>query len=112
MAKATNEHIGQMRERIAIERFTASQNATGEETGSWATLSTVWTEVKYSAVGSDEEQLSEKKTAVTSTVFRIRYNTDVTQKDRILYRSEYFDILSILHDGGRVYTTLEAKLRE
>lgn len=55
MAKATNEHIGQMRERIAIERFTASQNATGEETGSWATLATVWTEVKYSAVGSDED---------------------------------------------------------
>ena len=112
MAKATNEHIGQMRERIAIERFTASQNATGEETGSWATLSTVWTAVKYNLTGSDEEQLSEKKTAITSTVFRIRYNTSVIQKDRILYRSEYFDILSITHDPGRVYTTLEAKLRE
>ena len=107
MAKATNEHIGQMRERIAIERFTASQNATGEETGSWATLSTVWTAVSYNEVGSDEKQ-----TAITSTAFRIRYNTAVIQKDRILYRSEYFDILSITHDPGRVYTTLEAKLRE
>lgn len=111
MAKA-KEHIGQMRERIVIERFTAGQNATGEETGSWATLSTVWAEVKYNLVGSDEVQLSDKKTAVTSTVFRIRYNTAAIQKDRVLYRSEYFDILSITHDPGRVYTTLEAKLRE
>jgi len=44
--------------------------------------------------------------AVTSTSFTIRYRTDVTEQNRVVYNSKYYDIHAILEIGRKRFLKL------
>lgn len=111
MAKQVDT-IGAMRERVELQNVTEAQSTSGFPAETWATAATVWAEVTYSILPSDESQMADRKVAVQVANFRIRMRTDVTEKTRILYRSNYFDIAAIEETPGREFLILQAEKRK
>ena len=105
-----DEKVGAMRERITIQVVSETQSSTGYPAQSWGTYATRWASVKNTGGGEDEE--SGQKTATRGTVFTIRYDISVTEKHRILYRSNLYDIKAILHYADRRYTEIETELKK
>ena len=103
--------IGTLDRKIVIERYTATRDAYGGEVVTWAILATVWAGVEYGQKISDEKQDTAKQIATKNIVFNIRYSTAYTEKDRILFESEYYDILNITHLGRKRFTVIEAERR-
>ena len=99
---------GQMDRRITIETLTATRGLSGAQKRSWATLATVWAEeMDYSSGGEFYE--ANEKTAINKTKFRVRYLSTITETERILYDSNYYDILHIKVIGRKRYMILTAE---
>lgn len=109
---ATKEQIGTMRERVTLQNVTEVQSTSGYAAETWATAGIVWAEVTYRILPSGEEQMADRKTAVQVVNFRIRTRGDVTEKTRILYRGEYFDIVAIEYTPAREFMVLQGEKRE
>jgi len=88
---------GQLDRRITIEQNTPGHDAAGAPTESWATLATVWAEVRPAAGREffDAQQI----VAEAKVVFRIRYRSDVDHKMRVSYAGNLYDIHGIAELG-------------
>jgi SPP1 family predicted phage head-tail adaptor len=104
--------IGAMRERVIIQNVTEAQSTSGFPAETWADTATVWAEVTYSILPSDEDAIADKKTAIQVALFRIRTRTDTTEKSRLSYRSELFDIKAIEFTPGREFMILQAEKKK
>lgn len=109
MDKTQDTRIGHLRERITIQQCTTEPNGYGEEIETWSTLANVWCSIAYNANTSAEDITSGRQTATTDARFQLRYRTDVTNKMRILHRTQLYDIVSITHSQDLFWTVLEAK---
>ena len=98
---------GQLDRRIVIERNTPATDSLGEPIDSWATLATVWAEVREPR--GREFFAGEQRVAEIDTVFIIRHRTDVTPRDRINYNANLYDIQFIGEIGRRVGLEIMAK---
>jgi SPP1 family predicted phage head-tail adaptor len=104
--------IGAMRERVIIQNVTEAQSTSGFPAETWAETATVWAEVNYSILPSGEEANADKKTAIQVALFRIRTRTDTTEKSRLSYRSDIFDIVAIEFTPGREFMILQGEKRK
>jgi SPP1 family predicted phage head-tail adaptor len=89
--------VGALDQRIVLQTFTTAKNGKGEDIRTYSTLDTVWANVVYN--GGSEPYEADQKVAVSEVLFTIRYRDDFSQVDRILWDSEYYDILS--KDGNK-----------
>lgn len=97
---------GKRNQRITIERKTVTRNAIGEEVDTWATFDTVWAEAhptrgrEFFAAGQMQ--------ARADVMFRILYRSDLTEEDRVVWRSENYEIVAPPVDvaGAREVTEL------
>lgn len=105
------EKVGTLRERIVIESLSEAQSTSGHPAQSWSTLATVWAAVDYRQLPSDEKEMTGRKVAEQVVLFTVRYRSDVTEKHRISYNSQYYDITSIAIDPAKFYMTLEGQKR-
>jgi len=105
-----DEKVGTMRERITIQAVTETQSSTGYPAESWGTYATRWAAVTNTTGKEDEE--SGQKTATRKTTFMIRYDVNVTEKHRVTYRNNTYDVTAVLHNADRRYTELETQLRK
>lgn len=98
--------------RIVVERSTETVNVVGDRVDTWATLLTIWASSDYK--GGKEEYESAEKTAIGERKFTVRYSaaSSVTEKDRILYNSQYFDIRAINEIGRRDYLEFICDVRK
>jgi len=89
---------GMMDRSIIIEQFSESRDAIGgTSAGSWSTFVTVW--AGKQDVKGREYFGSDRKNAEIDTIFRIRYVSGITNKMRINYGGNYYDIYSIAEIG-------------
>lgn len=88
-----------MDRRITIEQNTPTRSAAGAEVEAWATLATLWAEVNPR--GGRETFAAQATQAETTTVFRIRFRSDIARKMRINYGGNLYDIASIAEVGTR-----------
>ena len=98
---------GKLDRRITIQTLTATRGASGAQKRTWATLVTVWAEINYKAGGEVYE--AKEKTAINKVKFRVRYLSTITETERILYDSNYYDILHIEVIGRNRYMILTAE---
>ena len=105
-----DEKVGAMRERITIQAVTETQSGTGYPAESWGTYATRWAAITNTTGSEDEE--SGQKTATRKTTFTIRYDVNVTEKHRVTYRNNTYDVTAVLHNADRRYTELETQLRK
>ena len=103
---------GQLDRRIVIESYTATRDALGGEIQTWSTLRTVWAAVMYKEIQSDESQMAASQVVALKVNFRVRYTAGVTEKMRILFESEYYDILSITFEGRKRFALIETERRK
>lgn len=112
---AKTKSIGNLDQRITIEANTPSRESDGGEISSWSTVATVWASVDYgNSVTMDSEKFeADQNTAVDRVIFTIRHRSDVNKKMRVLFGSEYYDIVAINRSQDRnKYLELVAQGRE
>lgn len=92
---------GKLRHRVAIQKPTASQDSFGQtddSTASWATIATVWADVRpKTTVETDQEGTTR---AVQSYSVEIRYTSDIANDYRLVYDSVNLNIESISKTRG------------
>lgn len=93
---------GKMRHRVALQRYTATQNSHGEEAKTYTALDTVWASVEPL---TGKELLSAQQTESSIDLrVRVRYSSTISTlrpKDRVVFGSRTFEILSVINPGER-----------
>jgi len=104
------EKIGRLNRRIVIQEASVTRDDYGGESLSWSTLATVWASVEYTGSGSSEDIEADRITALRVTIFTIRYRGDLTEKMRISYNSDIYEVKNILPDESeKQYMVLECE---
>lgn len=102
---------GKLDQRITLQGRTETADGGGGTETAWADLPSVpdvWAHVEAM---SGTERLDDGSFAATgSYLFTIRNRTDVSERDRIVWRGEFFNIDNVARLGGRVmYLQITAK---
>ena len=128
------ERIGRLRERIQIHFATETVNDYGERVRAWAGLGTFWANVEYNQQPKEAEsgvitvscpplsasfwanveynqqpkeaESGGQDTVMTRVMFTMRYNTDVSELQRVFYSGRLYDIETISISVDRQYMTL------
>jgi SPP1 family predicted phage head-tail adaptor len=92
-------NLGKMDRWITIQSEVNTQTADGSYTKTWTTFKQVWS-TKVDKSGNEGLEQA-RDTATTSTIFKIRYISTLTQKHRISYNGTTYDIAVIKELGRR-----------
>lgn len=104
------ETIGNLRHRATIQQYSTARDSYGQELVTYSSLATVWAAYDYRITRSDEQQLAEKKTAVATVNWMIRYRDDVEPKMRLTDEAgNIYDILSVNPDPMKTRLVLECQ---
>jgi SPP1 family predicted phage head-tail adaptor len=100
--------VGKMDKRITLQQKVYGTDASNQRkvTGweSIASTPTVWAEL-YEKSGAEVVQANQLN-GLTMTEFRIRFRSDLTIENRVLYNDMYYDIQAILEMGRKKYLRL------
>lgn len=102
--------IGELRERITIERATTTADGYGGQTVTWNPVYThkIWAKVQ--SVRGREEERQGRLATVETYLITVRFGISATTLDRILWRSKYFNIRAAAdREGTREWLTLECE---
>ena len=102
--------VGELRERVSIERATTVADGSGGQTVTWTAVYArgVWAKVQP-VRGREEERLGRLATVDTFLVF-LRFGIDVTTLDRIVWRDKTMNVRSVQdREGEREFLTIEAE---
>ena len=101
--------IGQMRERVAIKSQTEVRSPSGETTFSWdTTVATVWASVN--GLSSRDILQAQQANVIATHRIRIRYRSDVSHTNRIIWRNRTMEVASVVERDNRA--ALEMLVRE
>lgn len=85
--------IGQMRDRITIQRNEPVRDAIGQPIDNWQNVATVWADVRF--LNGKAFIAADKETSSVNASIRIR-KRDVTTDMRVIFESELYDIVTVL----------------
>jgi SPP1 family predicted phage head-tail adaptor len=91
-------NIGKLDRWITIQSEVDTQDTDGSYTKTWTTFKQVWASKVDKSGNEGLEQA--RDTATTSTIFKIRYLSKLTQKHRISFNGTTYDI-EIIKELGR-----------
>ena len=91
---------GRLRERVAIQAATTTQNTSGELIETWATATTVWGQVLPGAVSERFSAAAGQRASEITHTVRIRFRTDITPKKRFLWETRELEILGWMDPDG------------
>lgn len=106
-------NIGHMDRRIELQTSAHTVNQYGERTDSWSTYATVWAAIVYR--GGSEKVSGDQVSSTNKVEFRIRYSSTVSRvlaSDRVLYNTQYYQILAVEEIGRREGYKLICELRD
>lgn len=99
---------GQLDQRITLQQETRVADDQGGAVSTWATLDTVWAEVRP-LTGRERAEMASVQAPATYR-FRIRRRSDVTDTMRIGWNSGTYNIRFIADGGAReLYMTIDAE---
>jgi len=105
--KAKGNTIGQLRHRAYFQTLTTSKDANGAEVISWSNGSEFWCNIEYKTVGSDEDLTGRRIQPFTRAVVKMRYDSTVDEKMRIVLDTKEYNIETIAPDVHRMYMVLD-----
>lgn len=88
-----------MNRRICIETFTTDKDTFGQPLKTWTELKSVWADIR--PLGSTERFEASQVNRQVTVKMRIYHRTDITERMRILYDGDYYDIQGIKEIGFR-----------
>lgn len=92
---------GRLRERVAIQAESVTQNTSGEEIPTWATETTVWASVLSGSISERFTAAAGQRAAEITHTVRMRYRTDITPKKRLLWETRILEVLGQMDPDGR-----------
>lgn len=91
---------GKYRHRVSIQAATYAKNAANEDVPTWATLQTLWAEVK--ALSGAEPLIADQTVATTQYQVTHRYYAGLTAQHRYLWGDRVLEISGVPHDVMKV----------
>ncbi|MFZ3035381.1 MAG: phage head closure protein [Parvibaculum sp.] len=91
--------VGELRERVTIERATRLADGVGGATSSWSELATVWASVI--PLSGREVATGERVEAHQSYTITMRYRDDVTTAMRAIWKGRTLNIRSLADPDSR-----------
>jgi SPP1 family predicted phage head-tail adaptor len=89
-----------------IEYPTGTKNKGGETVKDWKVLTPVWLQ-RVSKSGS-EPVAADQIEGIITDIFKLRYDSHITQKMRLIISGVVYQILSVNY-GDRIYMTIETE---
>lgn len=89
---------GTMRDRVTLERFETAPDPRWGNGGGWAIYDNRWASV--TAISGLEKFAGQQVQAEVTHGIRMRYRPGVTAKDRIGYRGDKLEIVSVFDPDG------------
>jgi SPP1 family predicted phage head-tail adaptor len=102
-------NIGNLRERVQVERATAKRDDFGSETLAWNNVATVWAQVLER--GGREPVLADRPVMLVSYEVTVRAGLAITNKDRLVWRGKVLAIDTVTPlpaDGLIILRCMEA----
>jgi SPP1 family predicted phage head-tail adaptor len=90
---------GRLDKQVTIQAFTTTPNSIGEAVKGWANVATVWAAVEP-LQGREFWSQQQVQSEVTTRV-RIRFRTDVTAKNRVLFGGRVLVVESVINPKER-----------
>lgn len=84
---------GKRNRRVTIQRKTVASDADGYDTETWATYKSAMAWIQ--TMTGREFYSAQKLNAETQALFIVNYVSGITTKDRVLYGTRVFEILSV-----------------
>ncbi len=97
---------GHMRHKIVIEQATDTQGGGGAISQTWATFKTLY--AQRIDTGGIESLFGRQISSEITVVWRCMYVEGITAKMRILYDSNYYNIVAV-NEHGRQYLEIMTK---
>lgn len=96
---------GALNRRLKVQTRAGTQDALGQPVESWSDTFSAWANVRTR--GGLETIRDDREQPVGRVSFRIRYRSDVTTAQRVVFNGEIYAITAVLHDElGREFTDL------
>jgi SPP1 family predicted phage head-tail adaptor len=96
--------ISQLDRCITLQNETQTRGIDGSWKKTWATLYT--TKAAYNYRTGTERMEASQEQGVNTCSFTVRYQTGITEKCRVVYDSENYDIVSVEEVGRKKYLVL------
>ncbi|MFZ8961537.1 MAG: phage head closure protein [Flavobacteriaceae bacterium] len=90
------DKVGKLNKIINFRIASTAKDAYGQEVQTWATGNNVFANVDFKKIGSGESLEADRFTPINQTVFTMRYREDFNEDDRILFKSEEYEIDKII----------------
>lgn len=90
---------GLLRHRLVIQRAVETKDTLGGDVQTWATLATVWGQVR--PLSGREAYESQRVTTTASHFMTIRYREDIAPQMRVVWHGRTFEITFIENTDGR-----------
>jgi len=87
--------LGPLRQRVNIQARSATVDAFGQESETWATVATVWASVE--PLSGRELLTAQQVQGETTHRVRMRYQAGVTTSTRLLFNLRPFDVRSVIN---------------
>lgn len=94
-----NVGIGELNERVALQRKSSSRTSAGGEVPSWTAIATVWGKVR--AMSGREREHAMRTEATATHVVTIRRRSGISEVDRIVWQSRALNVRFIRDNGPR-----------
>lgn len=102
---------GKLDRRIGLYQVTETRTASGALSEAWTLLAETWAEVRFPVTGQDELYMADQQTARTRADFYIRWRSGLTEKIKVRYDAQDYDILTITEEGRRNFLLLKTEKR-
>ena len=91
--------------KVTLRHLIDGQDEAGQPVQTWATLATVWANIKHLS-GVETIKANAETSAVKASI-RIRYRSDLTAAMRVVHESTTYEIKAVMPDeAGRKFTDL------
>ena len=88
-------NFGKMDRYISIEQYSNSRTTSGAVKKTWTKLADIWAQIEYKTGGEKFEANQEQGFNTVEFTTRFCAAINANEKQRILYNSEYFDIIYV-----------------
>jgi len=92
-------NIGKLRHRVALQSFSETVDSYGEAIATYATYATVWGSIE--PLSGKELLNAQQQQAEVTIRIKIRYLSTVTEKDRVLFGDDVYEITSAINKDKR-----------
>ena len=107
LTKSKSKHIGDFKQRVALERYTTTSDGMGGTTQTWTEVDKIWCNIKPLS-GYKRLEFGKLDSTVTHEVI-MRHREDISDQDRLKYKGKNYTLkFQINEDEENAYLNFGA----